>query len=107
LQAENDGADVGGVLRAVNAELGGRRQVERRLTGGWNEGAYLLRGDDGLRVVLKWRPGDPERLPVLRPNEVICVSIGMAFMAIGALDRQSPDSTAALTLSRRASSIRS
>jgi len=31
----------------------------------------------------------------------------MAVMAIGALDRQSPDSTAASTLSRRASSIRS
>jgi hypothetical protein len=34
--------DVGVVLNAVNAELGGRWQVERRLAGGWNEGAYLL-----------------------------------------------------------------
>jgi hypothetical protein len=50
------------VLRAVNAELGGRWQVERRLAGGWNEGACLLRGGGGSKVVLKWRAGDPERL---------------------------------------------
>jgi hypothetical protein len=42
--------DVGEMLNAVNTELGGRWQVERRLAGGWNEGAYLLR-----------RPGGPER----------------------------------------------
>ena len=30
---------IGVVLGAVNAELGGRWQVERRLAGGWNEGA--------------------------------------------------------------------
>src|SRR2546430_1854596 len=30
------------VLDAVNAGLGGRWQLERRLAGGWNEGAYLL-----------------------------------------------------------------
>ena len=50
------------MLGAVNAELGGRWQVERHLTGGWNEGAYLLRGDGRARVVLKWRASDPERL---------------------------------------------
>ena len=59
VQAENDGVDVAGVLGAVNAELGGRWQVERRLAGGWNEGAYLLRGDDGPRAVLKWPGGRP------------------------------------------------
>ena len=30
------------VLGAVDAELGGRWQVARRLAGGWNEGAHLL-----------------------------------------------------------------
>jgi hypothetical protein len=54
--------DIGVVLGAVNAELGGRWQVERRLAGGWNEGAYLLVGGGGARAVLKWRAGDPERL---------------------------------------------
>ena len=50
------------VLGAVSAELGGRWQVERRLAGGWNEGAYLLVGGGGSRAVLKWRASDPERL---------------------------------------------
>ena len=62
MQAENDGMDVGGVLGAVNDELGGRWQVERRLTGGWNEGAYLLSRRGGPRAVLKWRASEPERL---------------------------------------------
>src|SRR2546430_15508162 len=50
------------MLNAVNAELGGRWQVERRLTGGWNEGAYVLSRPGGSRVVLKWRASEPERL---------------------------------------------
>ena len=50
MQAENDGMDVSGTLGAVNAELGGRWQVERRLAGGWNEGAYL--GDQAWLVSL-------------------------------------------------------
>ncbi len=62
MQAGNNGVDVAGVLGAVNAELGGRWQLERRLAGGWNEGAHLLRGDGGSRAVLKWRASDPERL---------------------------------------------
>jgi hypothetical protein len=36
--------------------------VERRLTGGWNESAYLLSRPDGSRAVLKWRASEPERL---------------------------------------------
>jgi hypothetical protein len=57
----NDRVDIGVVLGAVNAELSGRWQLQRRLAGGWNEGAYLLiRG--GSRAVLKWRASDPERL---------------------------------------------
>jgi hypothetical protein len=54
--------DVGVVLGAVNAELGGWWRLERRLAGGWNEGAYLLRGAGFSRAVLKWRAHDPERL---------------------------------------------
>ena len=50
------------MLRAVNAELRDCWELERRLAGGWNEGAYLLSRPDGLRAVLKWRPGEPERL---------------------------------------------
>ena len=50
------------VLGAVDAELGGRWQVARRLAGGWNEGAHLLIGGGGSRAVLKWRASDPERL---------------------------------------------
>ena len=53
---------IGEVLGAVNAELGGRWQVERRLAGGWNEGAYLLISGSGARAVLKWRATGAERL---------------------------------------------
>ena len=61
-RGHNDRVDIGEVLGAVDAELGGRWQVERRLAGGWNEGAYLLVGGGGSRAVLKWRASDPERL---------------------------------------------
>ena len=63
----NDLVGMGVVLGAVNAELGGRWQLERRLAGGWNEGAYLLIGGGGSRAVLKWRASDPQRL--LRAQE--------------------------------------
>ena len=53
---------IGVVLGAVDAELGGRWQVGRRLAGGWNEGAFLLIGGGGSKAVLKWRASDPERL---------------------------------------------
>jgi hypothetical protein len=53
---------IGVALGAVNAELGGRWQVERRLAGGWNEGAYLLISGSGARAVLKWRATGAERL---------------------------------------------
>ncbi len=56
------GVDFGVVLNAVNAELRDCWQLERRLAGGWNEGAYLLSRSDGSRAVLKWRASDPERL---------------------------------------------
>jgi hypothetical protein len=53
---------IGEVLGAVNAELGGSWQLERRLGGGWNEGAHLLTGAGSRQAVLKWRASDPERL---------------------------------------------
>ena len=54
--------DVGVVLSAVNAEVHDSWQLERRLAGGWNEGAYLLSRPNGSRAVLKWRASEPERL---------------------------------------------
>src|SRR6266705_1518031 len=59
---DNAGVDVGVMLSAVNAELCDCWRLERRLAGGWNEGAYLLSRPDGCRAVLKWRAGEPERL---------------------------------------------
>lgn len=50
------------VLDAVNTELRDCWQLERRLAGGWNEGAYLLSHPDGSRAVLKWRTSEPEWL---------------------------------------------
>jgi len=54
--------DVDVMLTAVNTELRDRWQFERRLAGGWNEGAYLLSRPGGSRAVLKWRTSEPERL---------------------------------------------
>jgi aminoglycoside phosphotransferase (APT) family kinase protein len=50
------------MLRAVNAEARGSWQLERRLAGGLNEGAYLLIRPDGSKAVLKGRASEPERL---------------------------------------------
>jgi hypothetical protein len=50
------------MLGAVNAELRDCWLLERRLAGGWNEGAYLLSRPDGSRAVLKWRTSEPEWL---------------------------------------------
>ena len=50
------------MLGVVNAEVRAGWRLERRLAGGWNEGAYLLTRTDGSRAVLKWRASDPERL---------------------------------------------
>ncbi len=62
VRVENAGVDVRVVLSAVNNEIGDRWQLERRLAGGLNEGAYLLSRPDGSRAVLKWRASEPERL---------------------------------------------
>lgn len=59
----------------VNAELGGRWQLECRLAGGWNEGAYLLIGGGGSRPSPKaWnkpltRSPGPDHPLELRPVE--------------------------------------
>ncbi len=50
------------MLSAANAELRDCWQLERRLLGGLNEGAFLLSRPDGSRAVLKWRTSEPERL---------------------------------------------
>jgi aminoglycoside phosphotransferase (APT) family kinase protein len=78
--------DVGVVLNAVNAELGGRWQVERRLAGGWNEGAYLLSRPGGPRAVLKWRASEPERLLGARERVAVARARGWpapAWLATG------------------------
>ena len=66
------------VLGAVNAELGGRWQVERRLAGGWNEGAYLLIGGGGSRAVVKWRASGSERLLGARQSVEAAWAPGLA-----------------------------
>lgn len=42
-EGHNDWVDMGVVLGAVGAELGGRWQLERRLAGGWNDGGLARR----------------------------------------------------------------
>jgi hypothetical protein len=62
MRVDNAGVDVQVMLDAVNTEFRDRWQLERRLAGGWNEGAYLLSRRGGSRAVLKWRTSEPERL---------------------------------------------
>jgi hypothetical protein len=62
----DDRVDIGVLPGAVDAGPGGRWQSERRPAGGRHEGAYLLIRGGGSRAVLKWRAGDPERLPGAR-----------------------------------------
>jgi hypothetical protein len=67
---EDAGRPVANALRivaAVNADINGSWIVERRLAGGSNEGAHLVRGADGARAVLKWRASEPERLVAAAP----------------------------------------
>jgi len=83
---QNGGVNVGVVLGAVNAELGGRWRVERRLAGGWNEGAYLLSRPGGCRAVLKWRASEPGRLLGARARVEVARARGWpapAWLAIG------------------------
>jgi Ser/Thr protein kinase RdoA (MazF antagonist) len=54
--------DAAAMVAVVNAVACEGWQVVRRLEGGWNEGAYLVRRADGTPAVLKWREREPERL---------------------------------------------
>jgi hypothetical protein len=44
------------------AQLGGGWRVARKLAGGLNQGAYLVRGPGGDTAVLKSYPGDADRI---------------------------------------------
>ena len=58
----SDTANATDMVAAVNAGLDTKWAIERRFTGGSNEGAHLVRSPDGVRAVLKWRASEPERL---------------------------------------------
>lgn len=47
--------DAPGLVAAVNKDVNGNWTLERRLAGGSNEGAYLVRSPDGARAVVKAR----------------------------------------------------
>jgi aminoglycoside phosphotransferase len=86
VRAQNGGVDVDVMLTAVNTELRDRWQFERRLAGGWNEGAYLLGRADGSRAVLKWRTSEPERLLGARERVEVARARGWpapAWLAVG------------------------
>jgi len=61
-RGDNGWVDAGAMVDVANAAVGDCWQVVRRLEGGWNEGAYLVRRADESRAVLKWRAREPERL---------------------------------------------
>jgi aminoglycoside phosphotransferase (APT) family kinase protein len=58
------------MIEEAAAGLGGGWRVSRRLAGGWNQGAYLVRGPGGQMAVLKCYADDPDRIaaavPVIR-----------------------------------------
>ena len=86
VRVDNAGVDVGVMLCAVNAELRDRWRLERRLAGGWHEGAYLLSRPDGSRAVLKWRASEPERLLGARERVDVARARGWpapAWLAVG------------------------
>jgi aminoglycoside phosphotransferase (APT) family kinase protein len=47
--------DAPGLVAAVNKDVNGNWTLERRLAGGANEGAYLVRSPDGMSAVVKAR----------------------------------------------------
>ena len=64
MQGDAELRDARLVLDFINATDGSRFSLVRRLPGGYQEGAYEIRGRDGQRAVLKWhtRPDTPDRL---------------------------------------------
>lgn len=55
--AHRSAADVSPVVALANARDGTSWSVERRLAGGYQQGAYALVAADGTRAVLKWHEG--------------------------------------------------
>jgi aminoglycoside phosphotransferase (APT) family kinase protein len=54
--------DAPGLVAAVNKDVNGSWALERRLAGGANEGAYLVRSPDGASAVLKARMASADQL---------------------------------------------
>ena len=55
------------MIEEAAAGLGGGWQVSRKLAGGWNQGAYLVRGPGGERAGLKCYATDPGRIAAAAP----------------------------------------
>src|SRR5260370_22870551 len=74
------------MVEAVNAELGAGWELEKRLPGGLNTGAYPVAQPNGDRAVLKWRTDDPERLLAAAPIVAAARARGWptpAWLAVG------------------------
>jgi len=55
------------MIEQAVAQLGGGWRVARRLAGGLNQGAYLVRGPGGETAVLKCYAGDADRIAAAAP----------------------------------------
>lgn len=55
------------IVEEAAAGLGVGWRVARKLAGGWNQGAYLVRGPGGERAVLKYYAADPGRIAAAAP----------------------------------------
>ena len=55
------------MIEEAAAGLGGGWRVSRKLAGGWNQGAYLVRGPGRELAVLKCYTEDPERIAAAAP----------------------------------------
>lgn len=74
------------MVETVNAELRAAWQLEKRLPGGLNTGAYLVAQPNGDRAVLKWRTDDPERMLAAAPIVAAARARGWptpAWLAVG------------------------
>jgi aminoglycoside phosphotransferase (APT) family kinase protein len=74
------------VIAEVSAQLGGAWQLVRKLPGGLNQGAHLLRGPAGQMDVLKWHPAEPDRVAAAAPVITAARDCGWptpAWLAVG------------------------
>jgi hypothetical protein len=55
------------MIEEAAAGLGTGWRVARKLAGGWNQGAYLVRGPGGELAVLKCYTDDPDRVAAAAP----------------------------------------